>query len=123
MRVNEIYREFRDRMDFYLIYIQEIHPTGGWQVPANERDEVLVTQPTTADERAEVAGVCMINLKFEMPMLLDNMDNEVDGNYAAMPERLYVIDPEGKIAYRSEMGPWGFDAEAWRDVIEELVSA
>ena len=37
----------------------------------------------------------MINLKFEMPMLLDNMDNEVDGNYAAMPERLYVIDPEG----------------------------
>ena len=110
-------------MDFYLIYIQVIHPTDGWQVPANERDEVLVTQPTTADERAEVAGVCMINLKFEMPMLLDNMDNEVDGNYAAMPERLYVIDPEGKIAYRSEMGPWGFDAEAWRDVIGELVSA
>ena len=65
----------------------------------------------------------MINLKFEMPILLDNMDNEVDGNYAAMPERLYVIDPEGKIAYRSEMGPWGFDAEAWRDVIGELVSA
>tara|TARA_E500000331_G_scaffold313623_1_gene322410 strand:- start:100 stop:222 length:123 start_codon:yes stop_codon:yes gene_type:complete len=40
-----------------------------------------------------------------------------------MPERLYVIDPEGKIAYRSEMGPSGFDAEAWRDVIGELVSA
>ena len=79
MRVNEIYREFRDRMDFYLIYIQEIHPTDGWQVPANERDELLVTQPTTADERAEVAGVCIINLKFEMPMLLDNMDNELDG--------------------------------------------
>ena len=110
-------------MDFYLIYIQEIHPTDGWQVPANERDEVLVTQPTTADERAEVAGVCIINLKFEMPMLLDNMDNELDGKYAAMPERLYVIDPEGKIAYRSEMGPWGFDVEAWREVIGELVSA
>ena len=56
-----------------------------------------MTQPTTTDERSEVAGVCMINLKFEMPILFDNMDNEVDGNYAAMPERLYVIDPEGKM--------------------------
>jgi hypothetical protein len=39
------------------------------------------------------------------------------------PERFYVTDPEGKIAYRSEMGPWGFDAEAWRGAIEGLVSA
>jgi len=107
VRVNEIYREFKDRMDFYLIYIQEIHLSDGWWVPANEQDEVLVTQPTTADERAEVAGVRMINLNFEIPMLLDNMDNEMGGKYAAMPEWLYIIDPDGKVAYRSVMGPWG----------------
>jgi hypothetical protein len=117
VRVNEIYREFRDRLDFYLIYIQEIHPVDGWQVPANVKDEILHMQPTTADERAEVARVCMLNLKFEMPMLLDNMDNKVDGNYAALPERLYVIDAKGNVAYRSEMGPWGFDAESWRAAI------
>lgn len=117
MRVNEIYREFRDRMAFYLVYIQEIHPTDGWQVPANVTDDVLYAQPQTADERAEMAGVCMLNLKFEMPLLLDNMENEVDQKYAALPERLYVIDAEGRVAYRSEMGPWGFDTEAWRDAI------
>jgi hypothetical protein len=117
VRVNEIYREFRDRLDFYLIYIQEIHPVDGWQVRANVKDEILHMQPTTADERAEVASVCMLNLKFEMPMLLDNMDNEVDGNYAALPERLYVVDAKGNVAYRSEMGPWGFDAESWRAAI------
>ena len=66
MRVNEIYREFHDKADFYVVYIQEIHPTDGWQVPANVRDEVLYAQPTTADERAELAGVCMIDLKFEI---------------------------------------------------------
>ena len=58
--------------------IQEIHPTDGWQVPANERDEVLSTQ----SRRARMAAVCMLNLKFEMPMLLDNMENEVDLKYA-----------------------------------------
>jgi type I thyroxine 5'-deiodinase len=121
VRVNEIYREFRDRMDFYLVYIQEIHPSDGWQVPANINDGILHTQPTTDDERAEMAGVCMLNLKFDMPLLLDNMENEVDQKYAALPERLYVIDSEGLVAYRSDMGPWGFDAEAWRAAIAEQV--
>lgn len=121
MRVNEIYREFRDKADFYVVYIQEIHPTDGWQVPANVRDEVLYAQPTTADERAELAGVCMLDLKFEMPLLLDGMDNDTDTKYAALPEHLYLIDAEGTIAYRSEIGPWGFDPEAWRAAIAAAV--
>ena len=123
MRVNEIYREFRDKADFYVVYIQEIHPTDGWQVPANLRDEVLYAQPTTADERAELAGVCMLDLKFEMPLLLDGMDNDADTKYAALPERLYMIDAEGTIAYRSEIGPWGFDPEAWRTAIAAAVGS
>ena len=53
----------------------------------------------------------MINLKFEMPILLDNMDNEVDGNYAAMPERLYVIDPEGKMPIAAR---WVRGALMWK---------
>ncbi len=121
MRVNEIYQEYRDRISFNLVYIQEIHPTDGWQVSANLNDDVLYEQPVTSDDRAEMAAVCMLNLKFEMPMLLDNMDNEVDRKYAALPERLYVIDADGKVSYRSDMGPWGFDAEAWRGAIETTV--
>lgn len=109
-------------MDFYIVYIQEIHPTDGWQLPANERDEVLFTQPMNADERAEIAGVCMLHLKFEMPMLLDNMENEVDLKYAALPERLYLVNAAGKIVHRSRMGPWGFDTEEWRVAIEGLVA-
>ena len=122
MRVNEIYREFQNQMDFYIVYIQEIHPTDGWQLPANERDEVLFTQPMNANERAEIAGVCMLHLKFEMPMLLDNMENEVDLKYAALPERLYIVNAAGKIVHRSRMGPWGFDTEEWRVAIEGLVA-
>ena len=122
MRVNEIYKEFSDRVAFYLVYIQEIHPIDGWQVPANLKDDVLFTQSQSRDERAEMAGVCLLNLKFEMPLLLDNMDNQADFKYAALPERLYLIDAAGKVAHRSGMGPWGFDTEAWRASIAQLAS-
>ena len=47
----------------------------------------------------------MLYLKFEMPMLLDNMENEVDLKYAALKERLYLVDALGKAVYRSRIGP------------------
>ena len=38
MRLDEIYMEYRDRVEFYLVYIQEIHPSDGWQVLSNVHD-------------------------------------------------------------------------------------
>ena len=74
-------------------------------------------QPTNADERRN--GGRLLNLKFEMPMLLDNMENEVDLKYAALPERLYLVDAPVR---RVSMGPWGFDTEEWRAAIEGLAA-
>jgi hypothetical protein len=54
-------------------------------------------------------------------MLLDHLSNEVDTSYAALPERLYVIDREGTIRYRSEMGPWGFDVDAFERALQQQV--
>ena len=72
-------------------------------------------------ERVEAAGACMLNLSLTMPMALDEMSNVVDTAYAALPERLYLIDAEGRIAYRSGPGPWGFDIDAWEGAIRETV--
>ncbi len=117
--MNEIYERYRDRVDFYLVYIQEAHPTDGWLTLSNVEQQVLYEQPKTADERAALAGVCMLNLGFGMPMLLDNMDDEVDCRYAALPERLYVLDEDGVIVYRGVMGSRGFDVESWREAVEK----
>ncbi len=89
----------------------------------NLTDEVVFQQPTNDDERADVAEACVLRLNFEMPMLLDDMANQVDTAYSALPERLYVLDPEGIILYRSEQGPWGFDVDAWQGAIEKVVRA
>lgn len=84
----------------------------------NLDDEVAYAQPTNEDERADVAEACVLRLTFEMPMLLDDMTNQVDTAYCALPERLYLLDREGAILYRSEPGPFGFDVDAWLAAIE-----
>lgn len=117
--MNEIYETHKDALDFYLVYIREAHPTDGWQVFSNIDDDVLFAEPTDAEERAELAGICMLSLGFTIPTLLDNMQNEVDDKYAALPERLYVLDKGGRICYRSVMGPAGFDVDGWLAAIQE----
>ena len=99
---------YQDAVQFYVVYIQEAHPSDGWQMEVNERERVIYAQPTTADERNEVAGACSLGLDLKIPTLLDEMNNEVDEAYAALPDRLYLIDEAGRIAYRSERGPRGF---------------
>ena len=39
------------------------------------------------------------------------MDNSADIAFQGWPERLYVIDTKGRIAYQGGKGPYGFDLE------------
>ena len=43
-----------------------------------------------------------------MPMVVDSMDDRVGHAYSGMPDRLYVIDRGGKVAYKGGRGPFGF---------------
>ena len=47
------------------------------------------------------------------------MRNEVDDKYAALPERLYLLDKDGRVYYKSVMGPTGFDVDAWLKAVQE----
>ena len=90
-------------------------------MPINEEQGIVFEQPKSEAERVEAAGACMLNLRLSMPIALDEMTDTVDTAYAALPERLYLIDPEGRIAYRSGPGPWSFDIDAWEKAIGEAV--
>lgn len=82
---------------------------------------MIFYQPKTMEERAEVAEVCLLRLELAMPTLLDDMDDSTDRAYAAHPERLYVIDREGTVAFQCGPGPFGFDVAEWEKAIEALV--
>jgi len=105
-------------VEFFVVYIREAHPTDGWQVEANERDNVLFKQPTTFDERAEVAQACSLRLELKMPTLIDSMDDSTDHKYYAMPDRLYLVGRDGRIVYRGAPGPFGFAADELEQAIE-----
>ena len=121
MRLNEIYDTHKDRVTFFCVYIQEAHPEDGWQVPMNVDDDVVFTAPKTIDERAEIAQACVLRLQLNMPTLLDDMDDAVDSVYAALPDRLYVIDADGAITFKSDPGPWGFDVDSWENAIQQTL--
>ncbi len=123
MRLNEIYQSYSKDVEFYVIYIREAHAADGWVTPQNLYDEVNFNEPTTDEERAEVASACQTGMDLQMPMLIDSIDNAVDDAYIAEPIRLYVIDREGVISYNGAQGPAGFDPESWAEAIEEQIAA
>jgi len=100
-----------------VVYIQEIHPTDGWQVKENERDGVLIRQHRSMQERLEVGASCMTKLALEMPALVDEMDDGVAIAYVAVPERLYLVGRDGRIAYKSGVGPMYFQPREWEQAI------
>ena len=59
-------------------------------------------------ERLEVCRHCCSALEITMPIVVDEMDDRVGHAYSGMPDRLYVIDRAGKVAYKGGRGPFGF---------------
>jgi hypothetical protein len=116
-----MHRTYGDRVSFFVVYIQEAHPSDGWQIPPNEQEGVVYEQPKTAAEREALAQACVLHLELSIPTLIDEMTNAVDRAYAALPERLYLIDAGGRIAYKSEPGPWGFKPQELEAAIGEMV--
>ena len=43
-----------------------------------------------------------------MPVVVDDVSDEVGHAYSGMPARLYLIDLQGQVAYKSGRGPFGF---------------
>jgi hypothetical protein len=121
VRLNEIAAQFGDRVDFYCIYIQEAHPDDGWQVRHNLDDGIILNAPNTIEERAEIAEVCVLRLNMAMPMLLDDMTDQADGLYNALPERLYLIDGRGIVRFKTVAGSRGFAPEDWAGAIADMV--
>jgi hypothetical protein len=123
VRLDRIAKEYGDRMHFLCVYIQEAHPTDGSQSPSNVDEEILFVQPTTEDERAEIAAACMLRYNFSFPMVLDAMSNEVESRYMAMPERLYVLDGAGRVTWKCGLGPHYFDPDGFENAVKRQVGA
>lgn len=75
---------------------------------SNDRAGIVLRQPRTFDERTGVAATCATTLSLTFPVLVDSIQNDVERAYAAFPDRLYLIDRDGKVAYKGGRGPFGY---------------
>ena len=93
------------------MYITEAHPSDVWQMQSNVRDNVVFASPKNEEERALIAGACVSKLGIKPPAVLDQFGNATEKAYTAWPDRLYLIDAAGRVAYKSKPGPFGFHAD------------
>ena len=116
-----MYARYRDRAAFFVVYIREAHPSDAWQVPVNVRDDVVFASPGDATAREDLANVCVVKLGIELPAIVDDFEDTTDEAYAGWPDRLYAIDREGRVAYKSAPGPFGFKPDELERALAPLV--
>ena len=103
------------------MYILEAHATDAWQTSANLKDKVLIPTPISLSERGEVAQSCVRHLKIPFPAVLDNFRDTTESAYTGWPDRLYVIGLDGRVAYKSKAGPFGFKPDEVAAVLSKIV--
>jgi type I thyroxine 5'-deiodinase len=111
-----MHRRYGDRVDFLTVYIKEAHPEDEWQMDSNEKEGVCYPQPKTLEQRLRIANDFVRRFDYDVPLLVDDIDNAANHLYAGWPERFYIFDETGTIVYKGEPGPFGFhpeEVEAW----------
>ena len=82
---------------------------------SNLKDDVCYAQPKNLEQRVAIANDFVTRFKYPLPFGIDDMSNAANDAYAAWPERLYIIDESGHIAYRGGMGPFKYNPAEVRE--------
>jgi hypothetical protein len=111
-----MYGHYGDRVNFVTVYIKEAHPLDEWQMDSNEKENVCYPQPRTTAQRVAIANDFVKRFHYEIPLVVDPIENPANAAYAGWPERFYVVDERGVIVYKGKPGPFGYhpeEVEAW----------
>jgi hypothetical protein len=104
-----LHQRYEGRAEFLAVYVREAHPgDGAWPGGFKNEEGTPINQPADTQQRVAVASQCSKKLEISMPLLVDEIDDRVGRAYSGMPDRLYIIDREGRVAFKSGRGPFGF---------------
>ena len=106
-----LYEAYRDKAVILVVYTREAHPANpdqtaenaGWKVI----EDTVFYQPETYEERRKLAETACTFWELPIPALVDTMEPSIGNTYNAFPNRVYLLDTEGRIAYRGVKGPRG----------------
>jgi len=118
-----MYQRYKNQATFLAVYVREAHPTDGWRASGNDKAGITLAQPRTSEERQKVAQQCCATLEITMPLLVDTLDDRVGHAYSGMPDRLYILDSQGRVAYKGGRGPMGFQPSEMEQALIALLMA
>jgi len=90
-----------------MVYLMEAHAADEWPLGT----KVVTKQHKTNKERIEAALELQKKYKITFPLVVDDISNSFHNTYAAWPERYYIVDKTGKLAYIAVPGPMGYTSK------------
>jgi len=105
---SQICEKYSAFADFVVIYIEEAHASDGWRF-SNNYD---INIHRTIKDRLEAANRLKDHniLPPYVPILVDSMEDGTNKSYAALFERIYVLQ-SNKVAYQGGLGPFNYNLE------------
>ena len=110
-------KKYGDQVQFFFIYTREAHAIDSDRPMSRSK----VEQPLSTEERRKVAQDFLKDVKLDLPALLDGIDDEAATAYASLPDRMYLVGQDGKVAYAGGRGPFGFKPNELAAAIEKEV--
>ena len=90
-------------------------------MPSNIRDKVIFQTPHSFDERTEVASSCVLKLGIKIPAIVDDMNNSTERAYTGWPDRIYLIDRNGRVVLKTKPGPFGFSTSLLEKQLQRII--
>lgn len=106
--LERLFDRYQNQFHFLVVYVREAHPSDGWAMRSNESAEIVLPQPTKYPERSAVAQRCQQFMGNKLPLVVDEMDDAVGRQYSGMPSRLYLLDGDRQVLFKSGRGPHYF---------------
>lgn len=92
-------------------------------MPVNAKEHISIANARSFEDRDDAAKTCVVKLCINIPALVDDIHDTTEIAYTGWPDRLYVIDRTGRIAYKSGPGPYGFSPQGVEKALQHLVPA
>ncbi|CAK8691547.1 thyroxine 5'-deiodinase-like [Clavelina lepadiformis] len=108
---------YRDRVDFVVVHIDEIHALDGWSF---EQIKFKIKTHRAIEDRLPAAEILQSLDDFSLPLVVDTMKNEANLNYGGLPEQMCVV-LDGEVKYIGGIGPYNYNIEEMITYLENIV--
>jgi len=105
--MEQMYQDYKDLAEFRMVYIREAHASDSrW--PVGYAKDLGITEHDDYGERCTAAKKLLDDKSLTIPTLVDDMEDSVNKDYRAWPDRIYVVRTDGRLAVAAKRGPFGF---------------